>query len=170
MKTGINPVHGFGINDVKQGIKVQLRKVRELSDKVDILTKLVNKARTIEEILAINWALDQYVPLYYKRKPWFSAYILFYERLFLQPRQELRRLLKRLNISLDETNFAKVTKLMRKSSASSRNCMVTGYEHLIRWKKGLSRDKVARILRILEKFEITFYDEDPEPDYSASSH
>ena len=111
---------------------MQLHKIKELADRIDMIINLVNRAETIEEILAINWALDQYIPLYHKQESWFYAHVLPYEKLLLQPKQELSRLFKQLSIDTNKVVFEEVSRIVKKpSKTSSRKRVTNEYEYLI---------------------------------------
>lgn len=147
----------------KKNIIMQINTIDELVDH-ERLIKIVSEVKRLEELLAVTWSLDYYIPLKYHGLPWFKPYILFYESLVLNGEDELRKIFKYIRYSFKDDYLS----LLHKPSITVFNSKVyrDPYEQLGKWRKQLDKDVINRILKIVNEFNVGIYTEDLEPDYN----
>ena len=135
----------------------------ELKDRPDIIKGLSRLERP-EELLATTWALDYYVPLYYQHENWFYAYVLPYEKLLIDE-NELSRLFNYLRLDKPK----ELMNIIRKPSVTTAEMVkqISPTVQLLKWRRHLPKEKISRILKVVNLFDLNFYDEKPEPDYNA---
>ena len=128
------------------------------------LIKKLKRIKTIEEVLATAWCLDNYVPLYYLDSQKWN--MIVYEKLVTDGEPELRKLFGEIGEE-DSTDLA-INQLKKPSMLTiekdPKTVLSTDIQ-LSKWKKSLSKDKIKRILSIVEDFGLNFYTEKNEPDY-----
>jgi hypothetical protein len=128
-----------------------------------IVNKL-NRIRTTEELLAAAWCLDNYVPLYYQDSHKWN--MIVYEKLVTDGENELRKLFSEIGEE-DSTKLA-INQLKKPSMLTIEKdpkSVLSSDIQLSKWKKSLSKDKIKKILSIVEDFGLDFYTENIEPDY-----
>ena len=166
LKTGftghqpINPPY-INITPNPKNILSEASKIEGLSH--NILDKL-KKIEKPEEILAVSWCLDNYVPLSLpKPHPWT---MVIYEKLINEGEKEIIRLFNEIgekDRSIRAIRFLKKpSKLTQKSEL---NIVKNEDKQLSKWKKSLSEKQIDRILKIVDDFGLDFYTENIEPDY-----
>lgn len=143
------------------------KEIIEEASKIDILEssliKKLKKIQTIEEILAVTWCLDNYVPLYQKNPPWITV---VYEKLVTDGEAELTSIFRRIgeeeSVKLAISHLRKPSMLtMKDASKIVKNSEL----QLSKWKKDLSDKQIERILKIVSDFGLDFYTSEIEPDY-----
>ncbi|HKT84885.1 MAG TPA: sulfotransferase [Novosphingobium sp.] len=126
---------------------------------------MMDRIETLEEALAAMWALDQWVPLIEaEHRPWI---LLPYERLVLNPRQELDRVNSALGI---ETSDAMIARLARPSSSVKvkEDLLSDSRAQLGKWRDTLKPAQIDGILRIVRQAGLGhIYSDAVEPDYDA---
>jgi len=139
-------------------------KIRELQNNPKMLKKL-EQISNIYEYQAALYALDYYVPLCYQKYNWW--YTVIYERLVLDGIRELSRIFSYIDERVPRS--AIYTGLHRFSATSrDKGFIEDPYYILNKWRKRLTEKDCDRILKVLEWFEMNFYNvRDPEPDYKA---
>jgi len=130
-----------------------------------ILAKL-NKIKSMEEILAVAWCLDNIVPLFVKKPyPWTT---IVYEKLVLNKQQELTRILKDIGVEKISNSVIQNLKSPSMLTLGSEKKVINDAEkQLSKWKKSLSQKQINQILKIVSIFDLDFYTEDIEPDYNV---
>ena len=132
---------------------------------------LLNKLReikTLEEIIAASWCLDNFVPLSTpKPHPW---KVVIYEKLIKEGEKEFNRIFK----DIGEKNIPRsaICHLKLPSNVTQKNDqrIITNTDlQLSKWKKSLSKKQIERILSIVIAFGLDFYTEEIEPDYENIS-
>lgn len=110
-----------------------------------------------EEVLAANWCITNRVPLNSPRndRDWVT---LHYENLITDPRRELTRIFDRWGLPLPEQILAQVNKpsFTTKDPALRTNDIAS---QLSKWKSSFTNVQIARMMRVMEYFEISLYDE-----------
>lgn len=108
-----------------------------------------------EEILAATWSMNYLStakhPL--NNKKWITT---TYERLVLNPFDEMKRIFIHLDQVLPDTLLHQLEKTRRRPDL---------HEQLSKWKRKLSRNQIANILNVIDQFGINAYTESIEPDY-----
>jgi hypothetical protein len=115
---------------------------------------------------ALMWSLDQYIPLQHSGSQAWST--VFYEDLVMDGTNEVTRICRELNISLDQTAKEFLHQNSREwKSDSVDHTTAEATERLGRWRKLLTRDQVKRILDVTSRMGISFYSEELLPDKGA---
>ena len=128
----------------------------------NIIEKLKN-IKTLEEILATTWCLDNIVPLYQKNPPWITV---IYEKLVTDGESELNSIFGKIgeekSVKL-AVNHLKKPSMLTKGDADK---IVKSSElQLSKWKKALSEKQIERILKIVSDFGLDFYNSKIEPEH-----
>jgi hypothetical protein len=139
-------------------------------EKIDIIDSTIyeklKKIETKEEILATAWCLDYFVPLSSPRP--YKWITVFYEKLVKEKESETIRILKEIG---EEKLTKSMIKGLQKPSMltleSEKQFVNNAEKQLSKWKKTLSEKQVKDILKILSIFNLDFYSQDIEPDYSC---
>jgi len=136
--------------------------------KIDIIDKnlikfIINKEKTPHELLAIIWALDTLIPLYYWKN--YKYFIVTYENLIQNPNKVLCGILNHLGLNnhhspIIESIINKPSYMTNKSKKYFSNS-----EKIIScWKNNLSISEIKGILEIINIFGIDFYSAELLPD------
>ena len=129
----------------------------------NIIEKL-KRIKTTEELLAVAWCLDNYVPLFYLDSHKWN--MIIYEKLVTDGETELRKLFREIGEE-DSADLA-INQLNKPSMLTVEKELKTVPStdiQLSKWKKSLSNDQIKRILKIVEDFGLNFYTDSIEPDY-----
>ncbi|AFL95195.1 hypothetical protein CL1_0992 [Thermococcus cleftensis] len=136
--------------------------------KVEGLEELAGRvARLNTEIgrLAAVWAFENYVPLSSERPfPW---YTVVYERLIVNPAEELEAVFGHIGEGVPEGAWKKVKKPSMVTRKSYGKEYIGTPKQLLKWKDKLSERQVGEILEVVSWFGLDFYTAEPEPDYDA---
>lgn len=130
------------------------------------LTSFVASLKHEEEIRALTWSLDQYVPLKLSApKKWIP---LYYERVVTDGLQELERLYSALGLSLSY----RVQDMLRVNSREAHtwspdHTYASVDERLSGWQKRLNQDQIDRVLAVVERVGIRGYGEEVVPRLDA---
>ena len=88
----------------KKIVLSSISEIKELRDNKELMRKIKTiKAR--EEILAVIWGVDNYLPLYYHRK--FDWYLLCYESLVANLEKELKNIFSYINEEVPKEAYSK---------------------------------------------------------------
>jgi len=148
---------------LKKLLIYEIYRIAELNQSSEIVKKLDN-INTMVEALAAIWALDYYIPLYYRRYGWW--YTVVYEKLVLEGMKELKNIFQHINEGVPR----EATKTLRRYSVTAwvkKEVVEDPRELLGKWKKKLSKKQINNILKVVHWFGLDFYTEDLEPDYDA---
>jgi hypothetical protein len=128
------------------------------------LAHYIEDFRTEEEILAVQWCCEHYVPLKHtKGGSWVEV---FYEQLILSGPDELKRIYFLLGLSDPEKAIGRLKlKSMTTRSWSADHNRVSAEERLGNWKHKLDKRQVSRILSVVEAFDISGFSDDVIPDF-----
>jgi len=133
--------------------------IKEIDD--DILNK-IKKIETKEEILAVAWCLDNYVPLNSpKPHKWIT---LTYEKAFTSP-DEIYHVFNETNEPISEKTINKINVPSMLTKKEDTALIKKPEKQLSKWKQQLSKKQIERILKIVSYFNLSFYNENIEPDY-----
>lgn len=116
------------------------------------------------------WAIIHFIP--FNQFNLNSSYILFYEDLLVNPREELQRLFlyTRPDIGTSKINEA-LDKFERPSRVSDSESVIDRSSRIDNWKTKLSADQIKRGLDILKKFSLNdLYNEGGTPNRAALKH
>ena len=116
---------------------------------------LFDKVKTPEELLALTWALDNYVPLASEHSDRWQ--FVTYEGMRRDCMAELAPVFARWGIEVPRALEATIDK-------PSRTTVGTSVSGLDGWKKKLEKDQVRRILAVTRALGLDFYGEAAEPD------
>jgi len=151
--TGSSP----GLKHIEEGLPDSLvHEVRE---------RLPRRPTSNEEMLALRWALDHYIPFFVHEEAGHPWTLVPYERLVAAGPEELARMFSRLDAEMPPEAADRL-------SVPSRSAQRTGVyaddvkKQLSKWRRALDPDQVDRILQIAESFDLDFYDDTLEPDYA----
>ena len=126
----------------------------------------LKKIKSLEEILAVSWCLDNYVPLSCpKPYPWI---VIAYETLIKDGEQEIKRIFNEIgeqNVRRSAFRHLKIPSMQIQKG--EYDIVTKADEQLSKWKKSLSDKQIERILSIVSAFGLDFYTEDLEPDYEC---
>lgn len=123
---------------------------------------VLDSIETPEEVLAMNWCADYYVPLSSPQPhPWI---LVTYENMVKRAEREFQRI---FNVWGMEVPNGVLQRLAIPSRSVRKNSpILTGEDRLAEWKKFLTKEQVQRVLNVLSAFGLDFYSEALEPDYS----
>jgi len=136
--------------------------------KIDFLNhdirEKIKQIKTLEEILAVAWCLDNYILLVNKRSiPWT---VISYESLVKNFKNEIINLFKEIG----EEKIPKIVYKLEKKPTfvtfpKDFSKINNKPDQLSKWKKELTKTQIDNILNIVSYFGFNFYSENPEPDY-----
>lgn len=112
-----------------------------------------------EGVLAASWALDQYVPLYYKSE--YDLILVSYERLVLEPEKELKRILTEIGY---EESIGDILAKIEVPSSTGQDHRSNRMEQLNKWRTHLSVKQIEEIMNVVDIFDMDFYHDDIMPD------
>jgi glycosyltransferase involved in cell wall biosynthesis len=137
--------------------------IPEFIEDFPIFKAIILNTKTIEEHLAVTWALDQ-LPILMKLKT-YPCIIVTYEELLLHPKKTLSNILNSWGQDIDIEDA--VSRLKKPSSVVYKS----GISGIDGWKKQLTTNQIDKILAITSKFGLTFYgkDEFPKPNLLHST-
>ncbi len=111
-----------------------------------------------EELLAFEWAVQNYVPLSHTEPlPW---YLTTYECMVMEGPEEVQRISQFLGVPLEEA----INNLKTPSATASGESIDRQRERLTKWKTNLKPDQADRVLRVAHEVGITCYTDAPVPD------
>ncbi|MCD6469791.1 hypothetical protein J7L29_03215 [Candidatus Bathyarchaeota archaeon] len=161
LRTGIgNPLCFCSKSVVKEAILRQLNSIEEFRDVIDNLYPKLRNIDRSEELLAVIWSMDYFVPLYYNAKNLYN--LIVYENVVLYPRQITKRMLRFLRLKADEN----LSELITHRAPTAKDAATKTIANVYKWKERLSKQQIDSILKITHMFNLTFYDENIEPDYN----
>lgn len=121
----------------------------------------IGDLRTTEEVLAAIWCLDMLVPA---ASPELDRwYLLPYERLVKRQGAELSDLFGWLGEPVPSRALSQLERPTQVARDKEAGRITDSTRQLPKWRKQLDDGTVRRILDVLGRFEIDFYDESPEP-------
>ena len=167
LKTGFCGYHSHSLpyNDIFPTKKMILKEAEKF-DVIDsgVLDKL-KKIESREEILATSWCLDNII-LLSSSKP-YKWIIVFYEKLVKEKESETIRILKEIGEEKLTQSMIKGLKRPSMLTLESEKQVINDVQkQLSKWKKTLSEKQIKDILNVVSLFNLDFYSEDIEPDYS----
>jgi hypothetical protein len=125
------------------------------------LASVFGKMKHHEELLAFEWAVQNYVPLSQPEPlPW---YVTTYERMVMKGEKEIRRLSDALGLSKPSSE---ILQLDEPSATASEEEVEQPEERLTKWKRNLSPKQADRILLVAHSAGVKSYAESPMPDRS----
>jgi hypothetical protein len=156
--TGYFPPEKWKIN--KEIVLEQAKQILSIKKNNNLLNK-IKTIETKEEILALVWCLDTYIPLKYIN---FKKYhLIIYEKCVKNGEIELKKIFNYLDKNIPKmANYG----LSEPSFTSYNKSYVGSIKQLKKWKKKLSKDQIESILKIVNWFDLKFYSENEEPDYT----
>ena len=118
-----------------------------------------------EEIIAAIWCIDNYIPL--KHQNTNNLKIIFYEKLLSDMNKQLNLIFKRLNINnVNNLNLRDFANPSIVTINSDRKYIKNPADQLSKWKNSLTKKQINRILKVVSDFNMDFYSEEIEPNYS----
>ena len=113
----------------------------------------------------IRWCVENYVPLNQLRENPDLFYLVFYEKLYANPKKELEKICYEFNTQLENSMIKNINKLSGSTSKDSvlRNNKSNTMSTLNKWKFSLSEMEKEKIFEILHIFKINIYGEDIMP-------
>lgn len=113
---------------------------------------------TIEEILAFEWAIQQYVPLNTKEPNWL---FVSYEKLVMDGKNELERIFNYIDKPIPKKAF---DQLHIASAMASKDPSFQKKNPLASWQSNLTKTQISNILKVTQGIGINMYSENLEPD------
>jgi hypothetical protein len=126
---------------------------------VNGIRKTLNGEGSVVESLAVQWCLDNYLPLV-QGIPFSNAVRTTYENLLMDREQEMGKIAGALKLDLDVHGASP-----SKPSHSVSKDLLKPTAQLEKWKSKLDGSQVDAILRIVNLFGITLYDRSCLPTY-----
>lgn len=146
------------IEEARQGIWRFPPEFREAYPHIYDVYRTITRA---EEYLALDWAIQAYVPLV-ELEP--SSHLLTtYEKLVTEGKHEVSRIFGYLGKGTPEAAIAQLGRASLTTQRDSR--FARGHGALTGWKETLSSDQVKRILNVVHRVGVDFYDEELTPHY-----
>ena len=130
----------------------------------DIRSRVQKPPETKEEMLALRWAIDHYLPFYVHEKSGYPWTLVPYERLVGSGREELDRIFTAFGEEVPHEAW-KHLNVPSRSARRTGTYTAKAWEQLSKWKERLTPSEVDSILRIAHAFDLDFYDDTVEPDY-----
>jgi hypothetical protein len=119
---------------------------------------IIKPINTIEEKLAAIWCLDNVIPLTQNtHKRWVS---ITYENLLLHPEDTFRRMDLEFSDSIREKFYQASSTTKNGSPINSKEDVIAQLSY---WKTKLNTKQINKIMTIVEKFEISVYNENILP-------
>lgn len=147
-----------GLEYIEEGLPSSLaQEVRE---------RLPGRPTSNEEMLALRWALDHYIPFFVHEEAGYPWTLVPYERLVTAGREELERTFRGIGAEVP-------LEAAERLSVASRSAQRTGVyaddvkKQLSKWRHQLTTEQVDRILQIAHAFGLDFYDDTLEPNYEG---
>ena len=147
---------------LRQTVLSGLAAVPALEQRSDVLAA-AERADTIEQLLAIEWALDYHIPLSDAASP--DWHLVAYESFVTNGEETVSRIFA----ALGEHVPPRARDRLRKPSTTSRQNEIDARAQLLKWQQQLSAQQTRAILDTVRLFGPSFYSEEPEPDYAALS-
>lgn len=155
LKRGITGYFGRLDSHKIETVKKQTKELDFLPD--DIKQQIENFEKE-EEILAVMWALDYYIPLKFCDLE--DLHLIIYENFMIDKEKALNELYRQLN--LKETENPIDREFLDKPSMLGVKTYTNDQEkQLNKWQEILSEDQVENILHVLEIFGMDFYNKNP---------
>ena len=113
------------------------------------------------EVLAARWCIMNYVPLILRPRPF---HVLAYESVATRGVEALGPLFADWGLDVPSTLEAS----LRRASSTTKAGSMQGIVHsqpIDQWKRKLTPDQIARILKVVRRFGMDCYSEECEPDY-----
>lgn len=154
-------------SNIFPNLKTILYEASEIKSLDPELFNRLKNIKTREEILAVAWCLDNYVPLSSPKPfPWET---IIYEKLVKQGEKEIVKLFN----EIEEKDFLRYAiRYLKVPSAlapgDEPKTVIKANEQLSKWKKFLSEKQIERILSIVSDFGLDYYIEDLESDNDKS--
>lgn len=120
--------------------------------------EVFEKVETPEEILALTWAVDTFVPLASEHRSRFQW--ITYEMLRRDPVAELRPVFEAWGLPAP-TSFGRAVHKKSRTTVGGAISAIDG------WRQNLDDSQIRRILAVCGAFGLDFYSEDPFPDLTA---
>jgi hypothetical protein len=131
-----------------------------LFDDYPHLERVFDRINRYEELLAFEWAVQNYVPLAYSEPlPW---YLTTYERMVKKGTEEVKRLSECLGLGIPDKLQVK-----KPSAKAGRDREESATTRLKKWKHTLSPDQADDVLQVAHDVGIRCYTESLLPDQSA---
>jgi len=150
-------------SNIKMGWKAHLEQILKQQNLItDYLSEYLDYIKNIKsnfEQHILLWCLENYIPL--KQFKQDEIFVVFYEKLCLNPKNEIDLLFQYINKKYDIDIFKKFKK---PSTMSRDNAIIHGENLLDRWKKNISKEQTKKALEILNLFNLDkIYLEDNMP-------
>ncbi|MHA1190772.1 MAG: sulfotransferase [Promethearchaeota archaeon] len=141
--------------------------LNELAELDDFNSNIINKLKnikTMEEILAASWCLDNFIPLSQSQPyPWTT---IIYEKLIKEGEKEIKRLFSKIGEkNIPKSAFYHLKKPTIVTLKEERKFITKSNQQLSKWKKYLTEKQIKNIIKIVSYFEIDYYTENTEPEY-----
>jgi hypothetical protein len=114
------------------------------------------------EVMAARWCLMNYVPLMLQPR---RFHVIAYESLATRGASDLEPLFADWGMTMPGAIEASLGRASATTKAGARQSGPRR-SSIEQWKKTLTADQAARILKVVHRFGMDFYTEDPEPDYA----
>ena len=148
---------------IKMGWKAHLEQILYQQNLInDYLSEYLDGIKSIKsnfEQHILIWCIENCIPLKQFKKD--EIFIVFYEELCLNPKNEIDLLFKYINKKYDIDIFKKMKK---PSTMSQDNTVIDGENLINKWKKNISKEQIKKALEILNLFNLDkIYLEDTMP-------
>lgn len=144
-------------NNIFPNLKIILDEARNINGISIETEEYIHNISTLEEVLALAWCLDYYVPFSDpKQSTWTTV---FYEDLLQDGEKEIKKILENIGV---KKLPATLKRRIRRPSMVSLN-KIQKEKQLSKWKKELSKKQIDRILKIVSHFKLDFYSQNVYP-------
>ena len=158
-----NPLCYYSSHIIKKAILEQLNTIYELRNVVNRIHPKLENIHKSEELLAAIWSMDYYIPLFYNTKDLYN--IVIYEDYILNSSQAIKRMIQLLGLKNKEASEG-LSRLIAHRAPTSKDVTDKFINNVYKWKKRLPKYQITSILKIAHLFNLTFYNEDIEPNYN----
>jgi len=166
IRTGIFGYHPYSppCMEIFPTLENVLNEFSEIDGLDKQLFNRLKNIKTAEEILAVVWCLDNYVPLSLSKPyPWT---IVIYEKLVKDGEKEIIRIFNKIGEKhIPRSAFRHLKIPSMTTMRDEVKDVINKDKQLNKWKEFLSDKQVERILKIVSDFGLDFYIDDLDPDY-----
>ncbi len=119
----------------------------------------IRSAKNIEKITA-GWCIENLVPIdQFASNKWI---VCTYEELYLNPEREVARILDFLGLKWNKSVEKAIVQSAR--STNEQSAISKGNNPLLKWQDDLQPTEISSICRMIQKFGIDIYGNEPMPD------
>lgn len=156
-------IKGGNINLLKKIILKEILSIKKFRENLELVEK-IKKLDTIEELLAVEWSLDYWIPL--THRDMYEWNLVIYEDLLKNRKNAVQNIFNKI----DEPAWTDAYKSSNVPASTSSEKRIVIEKQLIKWKENLTEDQIGRILTVTKWFKLGFYSIKAEPEVNHIAH